>query len=217
MKNLKFIIILSIISATAFAETWTDNFSGQVLGAQWKGDRDNFSLSDGSLQGRNAHPILLLPLRFVEVGENLKDYNVECQINVVTPNLLECTKGAIILRHKGNDGYVFALHIATKTIEVYRLSDGEMLLSKEEPLELEKWYKMKAELDGENMSFYLDEKLVGKIKDDRSLSGPVGLAVQDALNVLFDDFSITGDRIDIDPSLIKFKCKLSTTWSRIKI
>src|ERR1035437_9188640 len=75
----------------------------------------------------SAEPVAPVPLHQVEVGTNWSDYTVQCRIDVVTPNLLICTKGALILRDDGKDGYVFALHVATKTIEVYRLSDHEML------------------------------------------------------------------------------------------
>ncbi len=133
----------------------------------------------------------------------------------MTPNLLECTKGALILRHKGEEGYVFALHVATKTVEVFRLSNGEMLLLKEEPLELETWYNVRAELVDDKMSFFLDDKLIGKLSDKRVLSGSVGLAVQDTLSVLFDDFKVTGPNIGPNPTSVNVK-KLPIAWAYIK-
>lgn len=217
LKCASVILFLSLIASVAFADTWSDEFAGNVLDQRWRGDRDNFSIENGALRGRNASPIMLIPLRWVEIGRDWDDYVVQCKINVVTPNLLVCTKGALILRRSGNEGYVFALHVATKTVEVYRLSDGEMLLSKDKPLELEKWYLVKAELQGENMSFYLDGELIGKISDKRSLSGSVGLAVQDVLSVLFDDFTITGPKINEGSTAVKTYNKVPTTWARLKI
>jgi hypothetical protein len=82
-------------------------------------------------------------------------------MDVVTPNLLICTKGALILRDSGTDGYVFALHVATRTIEVYRLSDHEMLLSQAAPLELQTWYVARAELQGPTMNFFVDRRATG--------------------------------------------------------
>jgi len=109
------------------------------------------------------------------------------------------------------------LHVATKTVEVYRLSDGEMLILESKPLELQKWYLVKAELNGENMSFYLDNKLIGKITDDRSASGSVGLAVQDALVVLYDDFGVTGPNVEAHGvTAVKTYGKVSTTWASLK-
>jgi len=191
-------LFLSLIAPFAFAGTWSDDFSASVPGAQWRGDRDHFSILDGALNGVSASPLAPVPLRWVEVGSDWDDYVVQCRMNVVTPNLLVCTKGALILRRHGSEGYVFALHVATQTVEVYRLSDNEMLLSKPQPLELQRWYRVRAELQGENMAFFLDDKPMGEIIDKRSASGSVGLAVQDALSVLFDDFTVTGPKVQND-------------------
>lgn len=160
------------------------------MGQEWQGDRNFYSIADGALKGVSASPLAPVPLRRVEVETNWTDYVVQCRMNVVTPNLLVCTKGALILRHTGNEGYVFALHVATKTIELYRLSNGEMLFSKAAPLELKKWYSVRAELRSNTISLFIDDQMVGVITDSRSPSGAVGLAVQDALEVLFDDFSV---------------------------
>src|SRR5438132_2671783 len=187
-------LVLSVLigmTVAGTAGTWADNFSQNVLGSEWQGDRDHFSIVDGALNGVSAYP-LISPLHLVEVGNDWTDYIVQCRINVVTPNLRVCTKGALILRHSGNEGYVFALHAATKTVEVYRLSNHEMLLSKDAPLELQKWYRVRAELQGSSMSFYVDDQLIGTVTDNRSPSGAVAVAVQDAEEVLFDDFSVTG-------------------------
>ena len=216
LKIASVILFLSIVVSVASAGTWSDEFSGNLLDQKWKGDRDNFSVENDALHGRNAHPILLLPLCWIEVGRDWDDYVIQCKINVVIPNLLVCTKGALVLRHKGNEGYVFALHVATKTVEVFRLSDGEMLLSKDKSLELDKWYLVKAELQGENMSFYLDGELIGKISDKRSFSGSAGLAVQDALSVLYDDFTITGPKVGEGSAVIKTNNKILTTWANLK-
>lgn len=210
-----FLFFYVLSSSLSFAGTWTDDFSDEILSHHWRGNRENFSIVDGKLQGVNAHPILLLPLKWIEIGENWDNYTVECRINVVTPNLLECTKGALVLRHKGGEGYIFALHIATKTVEVFRLSNGEMLLSKEEPLELETWYNVRAELQDDKMSFFLDDKLIGRISDKRVLSGSVGLAVQDVLSVLFDYIKVTGPGIEPNSTSVSIK-KLPITWAYIK-
>jgi NAD(P)H-hydrate repair Nnr-like enzyme with NAD(P)H-hydrate epimerase domain len=148
----------------------------------------------------------------VEVGTNWGDYTVQCRIDVVTPNLLVCTKGALILRDNGTDGYVFALHVATKTIEVYRLSNHEMLLSQDAPLELQTWYLVRAELQGTSMSFFVDGQLIGTVTDARSLSGAVGVAVQDTLETLFDDFTITGPDIPSNGLELSVGQKITLSW-----
>lgn len=196
----------------ATAGTWSDNFSQNFLGSEWQGDRDAFSIVAGALQGASALPLPPSPLNRVEVGQGWADYTVECGINVVEPNLHVCTKGALVLRDDGTDGYVFALHVATKTIEVYRLSNQEMLLSKDAPLELKRWYLVSANLQGSTMTFYVDGQLVGMVTDDRSLSGRVGVAVQDADIALFDDFSVTGPDIPGNGLELSIGQKITLTW-----
>lgn len=209
--------IIFINYSFAYSGTFSDEFNGDSLNSKWTGDRDNFSVANGYLQGRNAHPILLLPLKWIEVGKNWDDYVVSCRVNVVLPNLLVCTKGALVLRRNGNEGYVFALHTATKTVELYRLSNGEILLTKNRDLQLEKWYTVSAELKGDSMSFFIDDELIGTVNDKRSLTGSAGLAVQDVLSVLFDDFTITGPKIDDGSANVKpANKKISTLWAKIK-
>jgi hypothetical protein len=204
-------ILLAATSFT-FAGTWSDHFSSSALGSDWRGDRTFFSILDGVLNGISAEPVPPVPLHQVEVGTNWGDYTVQCRIDVVTPNLSICTKGALILRDDGKDGYVFALHVATKTIEVYRLSDHEMLLSRDAPLVLKTWYLVRAELQGTNMSFFVDDQFIGTVTDDRSLSGAVGVAVQDTMETLFDDFTVTGPGIPSNGLELSVGQKITLSW-----
>jgi len=199
-------------SFPASAGTWSDSFSQDVLGTDWQGDRDYFSIVDGTLKGVSAVPVAPVPLHLVEVGKDWTDYSIQCRIDVVEPNLLICTKGALVLRDNGSDGYVFALHVATKTIEVYRLSNHEMLLSKDAPLELKTWYLVRAELHGPTMSFFVDGQLVGTITDDRSLSGRVGVAAQDAMDARFDDFTVTGPNIPSNGLEVTVGQGITVSW-----
>jgi hypothetical protein len=199
-------------SSLTFAGTWADHFSQGFIGSDWQGDRDYFSIVDGALRGVSATPLAPVPLHRLEVGKDWADYTVQCRIDVVEPNLLVCTKGALILRDNGTDGYVFALHVATKTIEVYRLSDHEMLLSQNAPLQLKQWYLVRAELQGSNMTFFVDNQLIGTVTDGRSLSGGVGVAVQDAMTALFDDFSVSGPNIPGNGVALSFGQKITLSW-----
>jgi len=214
-----FLIYLVYFSgASLYAATWQDDFNAAVMNEAWRGDLNYFGLQDGQLRGVSFHPVLPPVLRFIEVGQEWADYVASCKINVVQPNLAICTKGALILRHKDGEGYVFALHIATQRVEVYRLS-GEMLLSVPMPLQLKTWYHVHAELQGDEFRFYVDNKQVGHLRDNRSPAGSVGLAVEDTMGVLFDDFVVTGPAIPagghgttaVDP-----KGKLATRWAILK-
>lgn len=213
-RLLRLLAGLSLLGASSLtsAGTWSDHFSGNALGSDWQGDRDYFSVTNGALSGVSASPIAPVPLHKVEVGTNWGDYTVQCRIDVVTPNLLVCTKGALVLRDNGKDGYVFALHVATLTIEVYRLSDQEMLLSHFAPLELKTWYLVRAELQGANMSFFVDDQLIGTVTDDRSLAGAVGLGVQDTMQTMFQDFTVTGPNIPGNGLELSVGPKITLSW-----
>jgi hypothetical protein len=187
--------LLPVASFPARAGTWSDDFSRDTLGLDWRGDTNFFMTRAGVLEAESAHPIAPSPLNIVEIGDMWTDYVVQCSINIISPNLRDCTKGALILRHSGNNGYVFALHDATQTIEVYRLSSGEMLLSERAAIYLKTWYRLRAQLQGSTMSFYVNDRLIGTVTDSQSLRGAVGLAVQDAEEVLFDDFTVSGPDI----------------------
>ncbi len=212
--------LLRLLSVSGFlgwgflagAGTWSDDFSGNILGSDWQGNRDYFSLLDGTLKGISALPLPPSPLNRVEVGTNWSDYTVQCRVDVVEPNMLVCTKGALILRDNGREGYVFALHVATKTVEVYRLSNNEMLLYRDAPLELKTWYVLRAELSGPTMNFFVDGQLIGTVTDDRSLSGAVGVAVQDALDARFDDFSVAGPNIPSNGLELSVGTNVTLSW-----
>ncbi|MBM3239755.1 hypothetical protein FJZ31_26015 [Candidatus Poribacteria bacterium] len=210
-------ILFSVWTNEAMAGVWQDDFEGPALGDFWRGDIDNFSLQDGKLQGRSAHPILVFP-RFIEIGNDWTDYTVQCQVNVIEPNLLECSKGAFLLRYKEKEGYVFALHVATESVEVYRFS-GERLLSVQMPLQLKTWYTLRTEVQGNNFIFYVDNKHIGTLQDHLSSKGSVGLLVEDALSVLFDNFWVSGPDIPSGghgTASIKSWGKKAIVWAELK-
>ncbi len=129
------------------------------------------------------------PLNTLEIGNNWSHFVISASINIVHPDLRKCTKGALILRHSGDDGYVFALHEPTQAVELYRLSNHEMLFSKAFPIKFTNWYRLEAEVYSDAISLWINQFFLGQVRDTRIQSGAAGLAVQDA-EVLFDDFSI---------------------------
>ncbi len=200
------------------AGTWQDNFENPASLADWSGDLASFSIQDGFLHGKSAQPLPPILARSIHVGDDWRDYTVECKVNVHTPNLLVCSKGAILFRHNETDGYIFELHAATQRVEVYR-SSGEVLLSVPRDIELEQWYLLRAELQGDKMTFSVDGEQIGELKDQRSLKGAVGLLVEDALLVQFDDFQVTGPDIPDrgqGATAVEVAGKLTTTWGKMK-
>jgi hypothetical protein len=160
------------------------------------GDKDAFRVTtNGFLEGESASPVSVSPLKVLEVVKDSSDCVVGCWVNVVAPNTRVCTKGAVILRHSGTNGYVFALHEATQTMEVYRLATHEMLLLKAAKIDLQRWYLLQAELRGPVMRFFVDGELIGTVTEPVASNGAVGVSAQDAEAVWFDDFSVTGPQV----------------------
>jgi hypothetical protein len=192
-----FRVVICLVTAVAGARagTWSDHFAYPSLLTEWQGDRTFFQINNGELLGISANPITISPFVFVAIDTDSTDCSVGAWVNVVAPNTHRCTKGALVLRQTGTNGYVFALHEATQTAEVYRLSNHEMLLSKGWKIELNKWYFARVEAHGATMTFFIDDVEVGSVTDSESTNGSVGLAAQDADAVRFDDFSVMGPRV----------------------
>ena len=182
--------------ATTQTQTWRDHFNEPVLGPEWKGDREFFQIKNGVLEGESASPLALSPLNLVEIAVDSNELTVGAWVNLVERNYRVCTKGALILRHEGENGFVFALHEPTQTIEVFHISTHEMLLIKPAKINLKQWYYLRVELNGATMRFFVDGLLIGTVTDPRVPAGAVGLGVQEAEAVWFDDFSVTGPNVN---------------------
>src|SRR5436190_3878712 len=170
--------VLFALSLSSHAGTWSDHFSSGALLLDWTGTRNEFQIVNQVLDGQSGAPLTPSPFNFVEIQKDSTDCSVSAWVNVVRPNTRVCTKGALLLRHTGTNGYVFALHEATQTAEVYRLENHQMLLNKPWKIDLMTWYFVRAELHGPVMTFFIDGQEVGSVNDAVSPAGAVGLAVQ---------------------------------------
>lgn len=190
--------ILSLLILPLHSGTWSDHFSSPTLLSDWTGNRADFQIVTNLnvLEGESASPLTPSPFNSIAIQTDSTDCTVSAWVNIVAPNTRVCTKGALLLRHSGAEGYVFALHEPTQTAEVYRLSNHEFLLNKPWKIDFRTWYFVRAELHGSSMSFYIDGQLVGTITDSVSPTGAVGLAVQDAEAAQFDDFTVTGPNVN---------------------
>jgi hypothetical protein len=84
--------------------------------------------------------------------------------------------------------------------------------------QLGKWYRLEIKAIGDNISLYIDDKLVLEREDNFNPSGGASLWAFDSI-VEFDNIIITGDGIpNVGPSgyAVEPKAKLSTTWGAVK-
>jgi hypothetical protein len=192
---LLFVAGMALSGRLAQCGTWTDHFH-KAPASEWNGDNEAFQVTtNGFLDGVSATPVGVSPRYQLELPLTLSNVVVSCWVKVVRPNTHVCTKGALLLRHDGTSGYIFALHQATQTVEVFRSFNGEMLFYQPAEIRLGQWYHLRAELNGPVMQFWVDGALIGTLNDDESASGKFGVAVQDADSVLFDDFTVTGPEV----------------------
>ena len=80
------------------------------------------------------------------------------------------------------------------------------------------WYRVKIDVVGNSISYYVDGKLLHQAKDNLHSSGGVNLYAYNA-SMEFDNIVITGDEIpDAGPGgyAVQPIAKSATTWGRIK-
>ncbi len=83
---------------------------------------------------------------------------------------------------------------------------------------LGEWYRLRMDVAGNEISFYVDGKLLHQTNDNMHKSGGVNLYAYDAI-AEFDNIVITGDEIpNIEPSGygVRPQAKLATTWGQVK-
>ncbi|MBM3239705.1 hypothetical protein FJZ31_25760 [Candidatus Poribacteria bacterium] len=84
------------------------------------------------------------------------------------------------------------------------------------------WHRIRIDVVGNEISYYIDDKLQHQVNDNLHKSGGVFLYAYHAI-VEFDNVVITGDDIpDVGPSgypikqPVQPKSKLTSTWGRVK-
>ena len=80
------------------------------------------------------------------------------------------------------------------------------------------WYRLRIDVVGDEISFYIDDDLQHQRNDKLHSSGGVNMYAYNAI-VEFDNVVITGDDIpDGDPSgyAVEPEARLATTWGAIK-
>lgn len=85
------------------------------------------------------------------------------------------------------------------------------------PSEADTWYRLKIEVDGDQITAFVDDLQVFVLRDSSFTSGLVSISVNGVV-ATFDDFMVTGPEIpDGGPGYsVELSGKLATTWAGIK-
>jgi len=80
--------------------------------------------------------------------------------------------------------------------------------------QLGEWYRLRIDVAGNEISYYIDDKLQHQVNDNLHTSGGVSLYAYHAI-VEFDNVVITGDEIP-DNLSIQSQSKVTTSWGELK-
>ena len=83
--------------------------------------------------------------------------------------------------------------------------------------EVDTWYRLKMEVEGDQITAFVDDAKVFALRDGLFASGPACIAVN-GVRATFDDFMVTGPDVpDGGPGyLVESSGKLATTWAHLK-
>jgi hypothetical protein len=160
----------------------------------------------------------------LSIGDNTwKDYTVECKIKQLKSSF---NGSGILLRHPINSAAAYFFGIKEPKVKeagIYLNLTGPLSTFPFE-YELDKWYSLKAVIKGNQLEFYIDDKLMAKAEDDRNQAGCVGFGTFGT--AIFDDFVMTGPEVKDgghwDPkahdqlTAVKPQNNLAVTWGQIK-
>jgi len=208
------LLLLSLITTSALAGTWKDNFEDGNL-ADWKkaGAATKWKESGGVLVSERPQ-VESGNRSFLLTGEqSWMDYTVTVKLRVV--NLVGGDWCGILFRYSNEQSHDwFGISVAwTK----YAAGTANAI-NEQKPIRVGfgQWYKLRAEVKNDNCKLFVDDKLVFEANSDLP-SGRVGLFTQNS-QTEFDDFSVTGpDITDGGPGFaVSSQSKLTTIWGRIK-
>jgi hypothetical protein len=230
MKAIIVFCMFLIATMPVFAGTWRDDFENEqdfmndCQNGVWIEEinpaADILTWENGAIKAD-----MTLSGGGLAIGDSTwKDYTVECKLN----QLKSTYNGAgILLRHpaiNGSTAYFFGMKSKeAKEAGIY-LNFYISLNTFPFEYELDRWYSLKAVIQGNQLEFYIDGKLMATAKDDTNQAGWVGFGTFGT--AVFDDFVMTGPEVKDgghwDPkaheqlSAIKSQGKIIETWGRIK-
>ena len=162
------------------------------------------------------------------IGEPVwKDYTAGAKIKLTEHQKADgWTQGAMISVRVMNAGDAYRFGIGTfgqgtKQALAYR-ADGGVVVRVESVAfewELNTFYDLKINVEGNILKYYIDDKLVVEFIDNTYPAGGIAPTLIDknsTVTARFDDFYITGDDVpDINLSVTP-RSKLTTTWAKVK-
>ena len=153
-----------------------------------------------------------------------KNYTVETKIRIDDGRWA----GLIFRAQNDREYYVFYLNVPNNETEFWRHKKGggfdardrlpqQHIKAKDVKIEVGKWYDMKAEIDGDNFTLFLNGKKQGTVQDtDKKYgNGMVGVWVWET-KASFDNLTVPGEGIGAATTAVDPRRKLATAWSRLR-
>jgi len=201
----------------AGSKTW-DFESGS---ADWKVANGKWSVTGGIYQETSGKDKAMHAI----VGDAAwKNYTVETKIRIDDGRWA----GLIFRAQNEREYYVFYLNVPDNKTEFWRHKKGggfdardqlpqQNIAAKDVKIEVGKWYDMKAEIDGDNFTLFLNGKKQGTVQDtDKKYgNGMVGVWAWET-KASFDNLTVSGDGIGAGPTAVDPRRKLATVWSRLR-
>ena len=146
------------------------------------------------------------------------DYTVECQARMEQgPDNM----GILVRYQDATTYYIFAIMNGRQQAEIWSRVNGTYTDEKDIPFpnEMDKWYKIKIVVKGEDFEFYIDDELIAEWSDDKLESGKVGARTYSSVSH-FDNVLIIGSGIPASKgepgAAIDSVSKIATTWGKVK-
>ena len=237
MRQVICFLLISILSTTAWAGTWREDFN--VNNILWgENPFGEMKIENGSLNVKSQiHGIIefSIPCPLIPDDRNLKDYTLKTRISFVDLPKLEENEPqgiALVVRQFRSaepiiEGYIVGFlaqdfnHASRISITKLRhlgsrLMKADELIGKDlpEPIVTGVWYDLKVVVQGNDISFLVDQdtEISTTDKDDPFTEGGY-MFLLDSAQVMIDYIELSGPDI---PTLVDSRTNLTTTWGKVK-
>ena len=229
MKFLLAVWILGVqLTAFFFCEiarsgTWRDDFEDRIT-AEWtiyNLDRrvEKWWIDDGEAVGEIFHPGYMSLWLTGEL--NWREYSVSCRAKLVKEKNHPATFG-LSLHDRGEEAsrYLFFVEVTLGIVRIIKATpEGSFVRAFPFVTEIDRWYELRATINGELMEFQVDEQVFAARDLAPIEGGQAGLVVSDA-RARFDDVEISGPNIKHGgpalPRSVNEGRKLPAVWAKIK-